>query len=134
MSRRVFPWMNDVRAKSVGSLNLPCLLLALVTVPACASVPASVKLYAGGLPARADGQYAPLPDPIKKQLVTNDSLLQCEIDVEGGTAEAASPACQCSKSTGDWTADCKAWLGAHTPAGAAAPAPSSTSTPAAPPS
>jgi len=87
------------------------------------TMPESVKSYAGDLPARADGQYAPLPDPVKKQLVLKDGMLQCDIDMHAGMAEKDSAACQCAKSTStNWTDDCKAWLGAHTPT-APAPAP-----------
>ena len=90
------------------------LLCSLAT--AC-GVPTSIKLYAADLPSRADGQYALLDESVKKQLVLKDSELQCAID-----GDAASAACKCSTSAGDWLADCKAWLGSHTPTAAEPPA------------
>jgi hypothetical protein len=114
------------RAPISGSLALVALLVA-----ACASVPESVKLYAADLPARADGQYAFISDDdIKKQLVLKDSELQCKIDVADGKTDEKSPACLCTKSTGDWLVDCKTWLGEHTPK--PTPAASASSTPATP--
>src|SRR5882672_8087120 len=85
---------------------------------ACCHVPESVKLYAADLPARADGQYAMIDDDaMKKSLVTKDAMLACKIDVDEGKTEEESQACQCAKSSSpDWIADCKGWLGAHTPA------------------
>jgi|SRR6185369_2268334 len=108
-------------------------LIALLA-GACASVPESVKLYAADLPARADGQYAFVSDDdIKKQLVLKDSELKCKIDVADGIAEEKSPACQCTKSAGDWLVDCKAWLGDHTPKPTpATPPPATPSTPPTP--
>ena len=107
-------------------------LSALVAVLAgaasgCCHIPDSVKLYAADLPARADGQYALIDDDAtKKSLVLKDAMLACKIDVDEGKTEEQSPACQCAKSASpDWIADCKAWLGAHTPV----PPPAPTSTP-----
>jgi hypothetical protein len=113
---------------------LCCTLLVPLALAACSSVPESVRLYAADLPARADGQYVFVSDDdIKKQLVLKDSELQCKIDVADGTAEEKSPACQCTKSAGDWLVDCKAWLGTHTPKPAPpAPTPASPSTPSTP--
>lgn len=93
------------------------LIHALLTFAAgCGGVPDSVRVYAAELPARADGQYGLLDEPIRKQLVMKDSLLQCKIDLEDGKKEEDSAACQCSKSSSaDWSADCKSWLGVHTP-------------------
>lgn len=111
------------RIVTVGSLSVLCVLAS-----ACAGIPQSVRLYASNLPARADGQYALLSDAdVKKQLVLNDSLLQCKIDTADGIDEAKSTACQCAESTGDWLTDCKPWLGAHTPA-APPPTPPAPST------
>ena len=113
-------------------------LLAMALGAGCGSVPNSIKVYAADLPSRADGQYALLEDDsVKKQLVMKDSELQCAIDIAEGTAEEKSPACQCSHSVTDWLTDCKAWLGAHTPApgptGPTGPtAPTATPTPATP--
>ena len=113
---------------------LRCTLIIMpLLVAGCSSVPASVKLYAAELPLRADGQYALLSDDsVKKQLVMKDSELKCKIDIEEGTAEDKSAACQCTKSVGDWLVDCKAWLGAHTPAAPAPSTPTPPPTPAAP--
>jgi len=92
------------------------LLATLLLVAGCGSIPASVKMYAAALPARADTQYAFVSDDaVKKQLVLKDSELQCKIDIEEGQTEEKSAACQCTKSNGDWLVDCKAWLGEHTP-------------------
>ena len=102
-----------------------------------ASIPPAVKAYAAELPARADGQYALLDEPIRKQLVMKDALLQCEIDVAEGSTEAASGACGCAKSSSsDWASDCKGWLGAHTPAAdpSTPEPPAAPSPPPAPPS
>lgn len=97
------------------------------------AIPPAVKAYAADLPARADGQYALLDEPIRKQLVLKDALLQCEIDVTEGSTEAASAACGCAKSSSpDWVSDCKSWLGAHAPAPEASPAPAAPAAPAAP--
>lgn len=83
---------------------------------ACSSVPPSVREYAASLPGRADGQYAVLDAPIKKQLILMDALLPCAIDVADKKKVDESPACKCSKaSSADWAADCKAWLGSHAP-------------------
>jgi hypothetical protein len=83
----------------------------------CGTVPLSIRQYASELPARADGQYGVLDDAIKKQLVMKDSLLQCRIDRYDGTKEEQSPSCKCANSAADdWLADCKTWLGTHTPA------------------
>ncbi len=102
--------------------------LLMLLVAGCSPVPASVRLYAADLPARADGQYALLSDDsVKKQLVLKDSELKCKIDIEDGTTEEKSAACQCTKSVNDWLVDCKAWLGPHTPT-----APATPGTPAAP--
>ena len=90
---------------------------------ACSGTPLSVREYAAALPARADGQYAVLDAPIKKQLILMDALLPCAIDVADKKRAEDSAACQCSKSTSaDWTTDCKAWLGNHVP-GAEGPKP-----------
>jgi len=88
---------------------------AIVTI-ACRTIPPSIQTYASALPGRADGQYALLDDPIKKQLVTLDAMLQCDVDVFNKKHEANSAACKCAKSSSsDWIADCRGWLGAHTP-------------------
>jgi hypothetical protein len=87
------------------------------------NIPKSVRTYAAELPARADGQYAALDDVLRKQLVMNDALLQCSIDVTDGQSESESAACRCSTSaSASWLDDCRAWLGNHTPAQAHAPA------------
>jgi hypothetical protein len=79
-------------------------------------IPPSIRAFAADLPARADGQYALLDEPIRKQLVMKDALLQCSVDQSDGVKEADSPACQCSTSAHeDWAADCKAWLREHAP-------------------
>lgn len=123
------------RAWRMGGVCAGLSTLALaIAVVGCCKVPESVKLYAADLPARADGQYALIDDDsIKKSLVVKDAMLQCKIDVEGGSDET-SPACKCAKSSSpDWTVDCKAWLGDHTPKREqAAPAPATTAPPAAP--
>jgi hypothetical protein len=81
----------------------------------CFQTPPSIRTYASDLPARADGQYALLDDAVKKQLVLKDAALQCSIDVDDGKTDGSS-ACTCAESANDdWTIDCKAWLGAHTP-------------------
>jgi len=95
-----------------------------LAVAACSGVPQSVRIYAAELPARADGQYALVSDDtVKKGLVTKDSELQCKIDLEDKKDESQSAACACAKSSGDWRTDCKGWLGSHTPAADAPPAP-----------
>ena len=97
-------------------INRYTLIAFVGAVSACSGTPMSVREYAASLPARADGQYAPLDAPIKKQLVLMDALLPCAIDVADKKSADESPACRCSKSTSaDWTADCKAWLGNHVP-------------------
>jgi hypothetical protein len=89
---------------------------ALLLAGGCYRIPKSVRTFAADLPTRADGQYAVLEDPLKKQLVTKDALLQCRIDLEDGTTAADSAACRCSTSASeDWVGDCRAWLGAHAP-------------------
>ena len=97
-------------------INSYTLVAAVSFVVACKSVPPSVREYAAALPARADGQYAVLDTPIKKQLILMDALLPCAIDVADKKKLEESPACKCSKaSSADWTADCQAWLGSHAP-------------------
>jgi hypothetical protein len=82
-----------------------------------AAVPQSVRDFAAELPARADGQYAPLDDLVKKQLVLKDALLQCDLDQIDKKPEAESAACACARSSSDvWTSDCEGWLGQHVPA------------------
>ncbi|MBX3190087.1 MAG: hypothetical protein KF819_23880 [Labilithrix sp.] len=91
------------------------LVVALLTA-SCGGIPPSVRQFATELPARADGQYALIPDDaVRKQLVMKDSALQCRIDQADGKTEVESGACKCMKSIADWKADCKDWLGAHTP-------------------
>jgi len=91
-------------------------VLGVAAMSGCTKVPESVKLYAADLPARADGQYALIDDDaVKKSLILKDALLKCKIDEEQSSGET-SPACQCAKSSStDWTSDCRAWLGDHTP-------------------
>ena len=91
-------------------------LLLSAALGGCCKVPDSIVTYAADLPARADGQYASITDDgVKKSLVVKDASLQCKIDAAEKPGEA-TPACQCAKSSSsDWTADCKAWLGDHTP-------------------
>ena len=97
-------------------INIYALVATVSLVCACSSIPPSVREYAAALPGRADGQYAVLDAPIKKQLVLMDALLPCAIDVADKKKVEESPACKCSKaSSADWTADCKAWLGSHAP-------------------
>jgi hypothetical protein len=97
-------------------MNVYTLVAAVSFVCACKSIPPSVREYAAALPGRADGQYAVLDTPIKKQLILMDALLPCAIDVADKKKAEESPACRCSKaSSADWTADCKAWLGGHAP-------------------
>jgi hypothetical protein len=93
-------------------------VFASVLVSGCAgALPQTVRDYAAELPARADGQYAPLDDLVKKQLVMKDALLQCGIDVVDEKPEAESAACMCATSSSEvWTSDCKGWLGEHVPA------------------
>lgn len=119
-SKRVWA-AYDIRA----SLGVFAIAAALV---GCCKVPESVKLYAAGLPARADGQYLGIDDDsIVKSLVTKDAMLQCKIDEEEKAGET-SPGCQCAKSSSpDWTVDCKAWLGEHTPKRAEPTPPSAAS-------
>lgn len=103
------------------------LLGASFALSACGSIPLSVRTYAAGLPARADGQYALLDEPLRKQLVLNDAGLQCAIDAADDKNEN-SVACKCASSqSDDWLADCTPWLGTHAPQPepAAAQAPSS---------
>jgi hypothetical protein len=101
----------------VKVINICAPVVAVSLVFACSNIPASIREYAAALPARADGQYAVLDTPIKKQLILMDALLPCAIDVADKKKIAESPACRCSKtSSADWTADCKAWLGSHVPA------------------
>lgn len=96
-------------------------LLVALAAGCSSSIPKSVRTYAAELPARADGQYAALDDVLRKQLVMNDALLQCSIDVSDGQAEAESAACRCSTSaSASWLDDCRGWLGNHTPAQARA--------------
>lgn len=97
----------------------------------CYKYPEGVKTYAATLRARADGQYALISDDAaKKSLVIQDASLQCKIDQDENAGDP-SPACQCAKSTSwDWTTDCKAWLGDHTPQKVTCPAPAAA--PAAP--
>jgi hypothetical protein len=117
----------------VKVINVYTLVAAVSFVFACSSIPPSVREYAESLPGRADGQYAVLDVPIKKQLILMDALLPCAIDVADKKKIDESPACRCSKaSSADWTADCKAWLGSHAPvasdpAPGPAPAPSADS-------
>jgi hypothetical protein len=100
----------------VKVINIYALVATVSLVGACSSIPPSVREYAAALPGRADGQYAVLDAPIKKQLVLMDALLPCAIDVADKKKVEESPACKCSKaSSADWTADCKAWLGSHAP-------------------
>jgi hypothetical protein len=95
--------------------------LAASLTGCASSIPKSVRTYAAELPARADGQYAALDDVLRKQLVMNDALLQCSIDVTDGQSESESAACRCSTSaSASWLDDCRAWLGSHTPAQAQA--------------
>jgi hypothetical protein len=119
----------------VKVINIYTLVAAVSSVLACSSIPQSVREYAAALPARADGQYAVLDAPIKKQLILMDALLPCAIDVADKMKLDESPACKCSKaSSADWTADCKAWLGGHAPVASgpdAAPAPAPAPAPAA---
>jgi hypothetical protein len=90
-------------------------LFGVIATTGC-SIPTSIRQYATELPARADGQYAVLDEPLRKQLVMKDSELQCRIDLADGKTEADSGACRCAKSaSADWTQDCKGWLGPHTP-------------------
>lgn len=92
-------------------------------VLACYKTPESVRLFAAGLPERADGVYAGIDLDARKMVVLNDALLQCKIDLEDGKAESDSAACRCSRSaSADWTADCKDWLGVHTPVATPEPA------------
>jgi hypothetical protein len=109
-------------------------LCASVSTGCCCHVPESIRVYAAGLPARADSQYALIDeDAIKKSLVLMDAMLACKIDEDDGKTEEQSPACQCAKSASpDWVTDCKGWLGAHTPT-AAAPAPTAAPAPSAAP-
>ena len=91
-------------------------VFALVVSACGGAIPPSVREFSAELPARADGQYAVLDDPIRKQLVMKDALLGCRIDLEDKKDESDSPACRCTKSaSADWKQDCKDWLGAHTP-------------------
>jgi hypothetical protein len=100
----------------VKAVHIYTLVVAVSFVFACSSIPPSVREYAAALPGRADGQYAVLDAPIKKQLILMDALLPCAIDVADKKKVDESPACKCSKaSSTDWTADCKAWLGSHAP-------------------
>jgi hypothetical protein len=101
----------------------------LILVTGCVSVPPSIRVLSSALPSRADGQYAFIEDDdIKKQLILKDSLFQCKIDVEDGTKESA--ACRCSEAhSADWRADCKEWLGSHTPPPATVPTTSAPPTP-----
>jgi hypothetical protein len=92
------------------------LLMIAGACVACGAIPKPIRIYSAALPGRADGQYAVLDDSIKKQLVLMDAALQCEIDQADKKKEEDSAACKCTKSSSaDWTADCKGWLGAHTP-------------------
>jgi hypothetical protein len=105
---------SPIQGDHVKVINSYTLVTAVSFVVACKSVPSSVREYAAALPGRADGQYAVLDTPIKKQLILMDALLPCAIDVADKKKVEESPACKCSKaSSADWTADCKAWLGSH---------------------
>jgi hypothetical protein len=117
----------------VKDIDIYMLVAAVSVVFACSNIPPSVREYATSLPARADGQYAVLDAPIKKQLILMDALLPCAIDVADKKKADESPACRCSKaSSSDWTADCKAWLGSHVPVDSRpAPAPAPDTGPAA---
>jgi hypothetical protein len=89
---------------------------AAVLLAGCYRIPGSIRAYAAELPARADGQYAVLDEPLQKQLVMKDALLQCRIDREDGKSEAESMACRCATSaSASWLDDCGGWLGEHTP-------------------
>lgn len=110
-----------------------CLAIGVSLVAGCTPVPQSIRVLAADLPARADGQYAFIDDDdVKKGLVMKDALFQCKIDTEDGVQPSA--ACSCAESdTADWRADCKGWLGAHTPpAPTAAPPPPAAPSPPAP--
>ncbi|RYZ07787.1 MAG: hypothetical protein EOO73_10670 [Myxococcales bacterium] len=103
------------------------LIGALLVVTGCGgSVPESIRALSSALPARADGQYAFIEDEdVKKQLILKDSLFQCKIDLEDQKTDSA--ACRCSEAhSADWRADCKDWLGSHTPP-PSAPSPASPS-------
>ena len=126
--------------KHKGSIRSVAQAIALsMALAGCYRVPNSIRLYAADLPHRADGQYALIDDDgVKKSLVVKDALLQCSIDEEDKPGET-SAACLCAKSSSaDWTLDCKAWLGSHTPQRSSetgsppVPAPAPTSSPAAP--
>jgi hypothetical protein len=92
------------------------LVAAAVLLAGCYRIPGSIRAYAAELPARADGQYAVLDEPLQKQLVMKDALLQCRIDREDGESEADSMACRCATSASlSWLDDCGGWLGEHTP-------------------
>ena len=108
--------MDSSQGDNVTVINRYILIALVSAVSACSGTPMSVREYAASLPARADGQYAPLDTAIKKQLVLMDALLPCAIDVADKKPADESPACRCSKSSSaDWTTDCKAWLGSHVP-------------------
>lgn len=97
-------------------INRYTLIAMISAAVACSGTPMSVREYAASLPARADGQYAPLDVLIKKQLILMDALLPCALDVADKKSADESPACRCSKSSSaDWTGDCRAWLGSHVP-------------------
>lgn len=96
--------------------SLALAIAVALSAAACASaIPGSVRQFANELPSRADGQYAALDEPLRKQLVLKDSELQCRIDLADSKSETESAACRCAKSASDWKQDCKDWLGAHTP-------------------
>lgn len=90
--------------------------LPLLVAVGCGGVQPSIREFAAELPARADGQYAPLDLMIRKQLIMKDALLQCKIDLEDGRSEQQSASCRCAESASDdWLSDCRTWLGPHTP-------------------
>jgi len=105
---------SPARQRFFGPAVLAALLLS---GGGCYRIPDSLRGLAAELPGRADGQYAPLDDELKRQLVTKDALLQCRIDREDGAEEADSAACRCSMTVSEpWTQGCKDWLGSHVPA------------------
>jgi hypothetical protein len=106
---------------TMTKIRIAAALLIALAAGCASNIPKSVRTYAAELPARADGQYAALDDLMRKQLVMNDALLQCSIDVTDGQTESESAACRCSTSaSASWLDDCRAWLGNHTPAQARA--------------
>jgi hypothetical protein len=89
---------------------LCCAVLLLSSqILGCGAIPKSIRTFAAQLPSRAKGQYAVLDEPLRKQLVLKDALLQCDIDKYDGKQED-TPACKCATSSGTWTDDCKPYI------------------------